>query len=150
MLAALTAISTGTYILFTTKGTSAHRLAGRFYAVSMGLLLCTAFQMYYLSGCFGIVHWGAVGSGIDLLVGLGALGLKALSRSWLTWHYLGMGASITGLYAAFFVESTYRFFPEIYYWWVTLGLAALVFLVGSFLLYHHYPGWIRAIRYTSG
>ena len=141
LLAALIAMLTGSYILFTPKGTTTHRLVGWLYSVSMSILLFTAFHIYSLLGHFGIVHWGAVGSVDALVVGLGSVGLRSVFRSWLRWHYLGMGASITGLYAAFVVESTYRFFSPVYFWWVTLGLATLVFGMGGFILYRYYPTW---------
>ncbi|QKZ13321.1 hypothetical protein [Spirosoma sp. KUDC1026] len=141
LLAALLAMTTGTYILFTRKGTARHRFVGRIYIVSMVLLLVTAFQIYYLFGRFGIIHWGAVGSVSTLLMGVGVIGLRAHFSSWLQWHYLGMGASVTGLYAAFVVESTYRLFQPAYFWWITLGAANAVFAIGAFLLYRHYPDW---------
>jgi uncharacterized membrane protein len=137
--AALLALVTGSYILATPKGTRAHRQVGRVYVGSMAVLLLTAFRIYFLFGRFGIVHWGAVGSVGALLVGIGAIALRRVVRAWLRWHYLGMGASVLGLYAAFLVESTYRFFPAAYFWWSTLGLATLVLAAGSLLLHRHYP-----------
>ncbi|GAB3504181.1 hypothetical protein GCM10027341_34140 [Spirosoma knui] len=141
LTAALTAMFTGTFILFAKKGTPVHRQMGRVYVAAMVILLATAFQIYYLFGRFGVIHWGAVGSVGALLVGVGAILVRSAIRSWLQWHYLGMGASVTGLYAAFVVESTYRFFPPAYFWWVTLGAANLVFVMGGWLLYRYYPRW---------
>jgi uncharacterized membrane protein len=149
LLAALLAMTTGTYILFTRKGTPTHRFVGRIYIVSMVVLLLTAFQIYYLFGRFGIIHWGAVGSVVTLLMGVGATGMRPYLLSWLRWHYLGMGASVTGLYAAFVVESTYRLFPPAYFWWVTLGSANAVFVVGACLLYRYYPAWTLQSRRSS-
>lgn len=149
LFAALLATGTGTYVLLTPKGTPIHRLAGHVYSVSMVLLLVTAFQLYYLFGRFGIVHWGALGSVAALLVGLGAVWLRPFIPSWLRWHYLGMGVSITGLYASFMVESTYRFFAPVYFWWVTLGLTAVVFMAGGLFLYRHYPKWAKRINRPS-
>jgi uncharacterized membrane protein len=138
VVAALLAMATGTYVLATPKGTRPHRWVGRAYAGSMAVLLLTAFQIYFLFGRFGIIHWGAVGSVLSLAVGIGAALLRTVVRGWLRWHYLGMGASVTGLYAAFIIESTYRFFPAAYFWWLTLGLAAVVFSTGGVVLrrYH--------------
>ena len=149
-MAALIALITGTYILFNPKGTTTHRVAGRLYAGGMIVLLVTAFQMYYLFGRFGIVHWGALGSVVALTVGLGAIGLRAFIESWLRWHYFGMGASIIGVYASFLVESTYRFFSPVYFWWATLGPTALVFITGGFLLHRHYPKWAKQMSKSSG
>jgi hypothetical protein len=105
----------------------------------MAVLLLTAFQIYFLFGRFGIIHWGAVGSVVVLLAGLGAVWLRPAGYDWRRWHYLGMGASVVGLYAAFLIESTYRFFPLAWFWWLTLGLAAGVFSAGGMLLHRHYP-----------
>ena len=143
IVAALIALIAGTYVLLSPKGTSRHRFIGWLYSGSMIVLLFTAFQMYYLFGRFGIVHWSALGSVVALAIGLGAVSLRARIRSWLQWHYLGMGVSITGVYASFLVESTYRFFPPVYFWWVTLGPTALVFIVSGLILRHYYPTWIK-------
>jgi uncharacterized membrane protein len=142
VVAALLALVSGTYILATPKGTRRHRWVGRVYAVSMAVLLLTAFRIYFLFGRFGIIHWGAVGSVFALVVGVGAVALRPVVQGWLRWHYLGMGASVTGLYAAFVIESTYRFFPLAYFWWITLGLAAVVFGAGGLLLRRYYAAWL--------
>lgn len=136
--AALLALVAGTYIMATPKGTRRHRWVGRMYVGSMVVLLATAFRIYFLFGRFGIVHWGALGSVCTLLVGIGAIALRPVLRAWLRWHYLGMGASVLSLYAAFLVESTYRFFSPAYFWWVTLGPAA-VLIIGSWLLHNNLP-----------
>lgn len=142
LVAALGALATGTYVLLTPKGTLAHRWVGWGYTASMVVLLVMAFRIYFLFGRFGVVHWGAVGSTLALLVGVGAAVLRPLgSPAWLAWHYLGMGASVTGLYAAFVVEGIYRFFAPSYFWWATLGPAGVVFIAGSALLYRYYPTW---------
>lgn len=141
VVAALLAVAAGTYILATPKGTRRHRWVGRAYVGSMAVLLLTAFQIYFLFGRFGIIHWGAVGSVGALVIGIGATLLRPVVRAWLRWHYLGMGVSVMGLYAAFIIESTYRFFPLVYFWWLTLGLAAVIFTVGGLLLRRHYPAW---------
>ena len=140
--AALLALVAGTYILATPKGTRWHRWVGRVYGGSMAILLLTAFQIYALFGRFGIIHWGAVGSVLALALGSGAVALRPVMRGWLRWHYLGMGVSVTGLYAAFAIESTYRFFPSAYFWWLTLGLAASIFGAGGLLLHRYYPTWL--------
>jgi hypothetical protein len=103
------------------------------------VVLWTAFRLYFLFGHFGIVHWGAVGSGLALLVGTGAVAGQRLVPAWRQWHYLGMGASLTGVYATFVVESTYRFFPAAYFWWSTLGPGCIVLLLGAWLLHRYFP-----------
>jgi uncharacterized membrane protein len=142
LLAVLVALSTGTLVLYYPKGARRHRYLGRAYVGSMSIVLLTAFGIYSLFGRFGIIHWGALASVVALLVGVGSVWWRASIVAWLRWHYLGMGASVTGLYAALVVESTYRFFPATYFWWSTLGPAAAVFLVGGLVLHRHYPTWV--------
>lgn len=139
LLAALLAVAAGTTTILLPKGTRRHRIIGWVYVGSMVLVLCTAFRLYFLFGRFGIVHWGAVGSSLALLLGIGAAVSRSVVASWKRWHYLGMGASVTGLYAALVVESTYRCFPAAYFWWCTLGPASTIFLLGCVVLYRHYP-----------
>lgn len=145
LLAVGLALLAGTAILFRPKGTLGHRRLGQLYVGSMAVSLLTAFGIYALFGRFGIVHWGAVASVVALLVGVGSVWCRSVVASWLRWHYFGMGASVTGLYAALVVESTYRFFPATYFWQSTLGPASGVFLAGGVLLYRHYPTWASAL-----
>ncbi|MBO2010365.1 hypothetical protein [Hymenobacter negativus] len=139
LLAVALALMAGTAIVLGPKATGQHRRLGRVYVGSMAMVLLTAFRMYFLFGRFGVVHWGAVGSTLALGVGTGAVLCRPVLAAWRQWHYLGMGASVTGLYAALVVESTYRLFPVAYFWWVTLGPAAAVFLAGGLVLRRHFP-----------
>lgn len=150
LAAALTAMLTGTRVLFAPKGTRQHRLTGRVYVLSMVVLLLTAFQIYYLFGRFGVIHWGAVGSVAALLIGMVPVAVRSVFPAWLRWHYLGMGASVTGLYAAFVVESTYRFFPPEWFWYITMGSANVVFVIGAVLLYRHWPFAPEARQTATG
>lgn len=138
--AASLALTTGTYSLLGAKGTRRHTYCGRLYVGSMAVVLGTAFRLYFLFGHFGIVHWGAVGGGLALLLGTGAVAGRRVLPHWRQWHYLGIGASLLGVYTAFVVESTYRLFPAAYFWWSTLGPAGAVLLGGGWLLYRHWPG----------
>jgi uncharacterized membrane protein len=144
LLAALVALGTGTAALFLPKATTRHRRLGWAYVGSMSVLLLTAFRIYTLFGRFGIVHWGAVGSAGALALGVGAAVARPPGVAWLRWHYVGMGTSLTGLYAALVVESTYRLFSPAYFWWSTLGSGLLVLLLGGGLLYRQYPAWVAA------
>ncbi len=141
LLAVLLALTAGTLVLYHPKGTRRHRHLGRAYVGSMAVVLLTAFGIYSLFGRFGIIHWGAVVSVVALLMGTGAVWSRPRPAGWLRWHYLGMGASVTSLYAALVVESTYRFFPATYFWWSTLGPAGVVFVASTILLHRHYPTW---------
>ena len=142
-VATLFALLTGTASLLVSKGTQRHRRLGWAYVGSMLLVLATAFGIYTLFGRFGIVHWGAVGSALALLVGTSAVALRAAIQRWQQWHYLGMGTSVLSLYAALAGESTYRLLPAPYFWWSTLGPAAAVLLTGVLLLYSYYPATQR-------
>jgi len=141
LLAALVALVAGTAVLYLPKATVGHRRLGWAYMGSMGVVLLTAFRIYTLFGRFGIVHWGAAGSAGALLLGAEAAVVRAVVPAWLRWHYVGMGASVTSLYATFVVESTNRFFPVAYFWRSTLGPGVLVLLLGGWLLHRYYPAW---------
>lgn len=141
LLAVLVALVSGTWVVCSPKGTRGHRAWGRLYVGSLGAGLLTAFGIYSLFGRFGIIHWGALVSVAVLLLGTGAVWRRPRPAGWLRWHYLGMGASVTSLYAALVVESTYRFFPATYFWWSTLGPAGVVFVAGVLVLHRYYPTW---------
>jgi uncharacterized membrane protein len=138
------ALATSTPLVLAPKRTRRHRYLGTAYVGSMAVLLLSAFRLYFLFGRFGIVHYGAVACTLALGVGTGAVLGRAVLPAWRQWHYLGMGASVTGLYAALVVESTYRLFPAAWFWWVTLGPAAAVMLAGALVLRRHFPPWPRS------
>ena len=140
----LVALLAGTLVLLMPKGTPRHRQVGYVYVASMLVVLTTAFGIYHLFGRFGIVHWGAVGSWLALLAGMGAAWGRARLLNWLTWHYLGLSASVTSLYATFLVESTYRLFPARFFWWTTVGTSGIVFLVAACLIY--WRGQVSGVR----
>ena len=118
LLAVLLAVASGTAVLLLPKGTRRHRRLGWVYVASMSVGLLSAFGIYALFGSFGIVHWGAVGSAGALLLGVGAALGRRVVPAWQRWHYLGMGASVVGLYTALVVEAPTGFFR-----WRTSGKA---------------------------
>lgn len=134
---ALVSLLTGTLVLVWPKGTVRHQRVGYLYVASMIVVLTTAFGIYRLFGTFGIVHWGAVFSWTALIGGVGVVWLRTQLRHWLLWHYLGMSLSVTGLYATFLVEATYRLFAPRYFWWTTLGTSMLVFGLAAWVIYKH-------------
>ncbi|MFD2717936.1 hypothetical protein ACFST9_04370 [Hymenobacter monticola] len=144
LVAAGLALATSTPLVLAPKRTRRHRYLGAAYVASMAVLLLSAFRMYFLFGRFGIVHYGAVASTLALGVGTGAVLTRPVLPAWRQWHYLGMGVSVTGLYAALVVESTYRLFPAAWFWWVTLGPAAAVLLAGALVLCWRFPPWPRS------
>ena len=138
---AMMALLTGTGVLLLPKGTVRHQRVGYAYAVSMVVVLTTAFGIYRLFGRFGVVHWGAVFSWLALIGGVGVVWTRTYLRNWLVWHYLGMSLSVTGLYATFIVEATYRLFPPRFFWWTTVGTSMVVFSLAGWLIYTYLEQW---------
>ncbi len=129
---ALLAVGFGTGVLLFRKGTPRHRRVGYGYVVCMVLVNLTAFRLFYLFGDFGIVHVGAIASLLMLSGGISMAVYRPVN--WLVWHYRLMSASVTGLYAAGLVESTYRLFPALFFWPVCLGVSGGVFALGAYLI----------------
>lgn len=138
---AVVALLTGTWVLLTPKGTVRHQRMGYLYVVSMMVVLTTAFGIYRLFGRFGVVHWGAVFSWLALIGGVGVVWTRTYLRNWLFWHFLGMSVSVTGLYATFLVEATYRLFPPRLFWWTTVGTSMVVFSLAGWLIYRYARPW---------
>jgi len=69
-IASIFALLLGTFILVLTKGTTKHKIIGRLYALTMSVVLITAFMTYRLFGTWGIFHWTAVISSLTLICGL--------------------------------------------------------------------------------
>jgi len=69
-IASIAALLLGTFVLILPKGTSKHKVIGRSHALSMLLVLSTAFMIYGLFGNWGIFHWTAVISTLTILCGL--------------------------------------------------------------------------------
>jgi len=69
-IASLFALLLGTLVLVLPKGTLKHKIIGRLYALTMLVVLTTAFMIYRLFGTWGIFHWTAVISSLTLICGL--------------------------------------------------------------------------------
>lgn len=107
LISAAIALASGTFVLAARKGTRIHKRAGYIYALSMLILLGTAFLIYRLFGRFGPFHIMAVVSTLTLAGGM----LPALLRrpeNWLALHFSFMFWSVFGLYAAFVAELSVR------------------------------------------
>jgi uncharacterized membrane protein len=107
LIASILALVFGSWVLITPKGTRAHRRVGYLYAISMILLIVTAFQIYRLFGRFGVFHVAAVASVVTLACGMIPAVLRK-PKSWLNLHFSFMYWSVFGLYAAFFAEVAVR------------------------------------------
>ncbi len=105
--ASLLSLAFGTYVLAGRKGSPWHVRAGYAYAVSMLVVLVTAFMIYKLHGGFGILHGFAVVSSVTLLAGLVPMWLRA-PKAYFAYHVAFMYWSVIGLYCAFCAETFTR------------------------------------------
>lgn len=108
LIVSIFALLFGTWVLAARKGTKTHRRAGYAYAVSMLLLLVTAFMIYRLFGRFGVFHIAAIVSSVTLLGGMIPVIRRQPKSSWLNLHFSFMYWSVFGLYAAFVAETAVR------------------------------------------
>ena len=69
-LAAVISLITGTMILATAKGTSAHKKIGRVYGIAMLIVCASSFMIYRVHETFGLLHFFAVISTITLILGM--------------------------------------------------------------------------------
>lgn len=132
LIAALIAMLTGAIVLLRPKGTRWHKRIGYVYIASMMVLNATALSIYHLSGSFVIFHFFAFVSLGSIVGGM----YPAIRRTsgWLEYHYEFMGWSVIGLYAAFFAETSVRFFIFEYFWVVTTISSILTIAIGAFIL----------------
>lgn len=107
-MASMTAVFTGTAVLFLPKGTSKHAFIGRVYALCMIVVLFTAFNMYHLFGRWGIFHWSALLSTATLICGLFPIWLKWPRVGYRSLHFSFMYWSIMGVYGALVAETLVR------------------------------------------
>ncbi len=111
LIASIVALVCGTFVIFIPKGTSIHKKIGYVYAISMLVLLVTAFMIYRLFGGFGIFHIAAVISSVTLAGGMIPVLLRKPKDNWLSLHFSFMYWSVMGLYMAFAAEALTRI-PE--------------------------------------
>jgi len=130
VIVSILSLGFGSYILFSTKGTRLHKKLGYVYAVSMTLVITTAFMLYNLTGKFNMFHIAAIVSTVTLMAGMLPILLKKPRNSYLSLHFSFMYWSVIGLYGAFVSETLVRI-PESPFWEM-VGLATgAVMLVGG-------------------
>ncbi len=132
LISALIAMLTGAVVLLRPKGTTWHKRIGYVYVGSMIILNLSAFGIYHLTGSFGIFHGLALVS-LGSLIG-GMYPAIRRTKDWLEYHYEFMGWSVIGLYAAFFAETSVRFFIFEYFWIVATISSILTVAIGGFIL----------------
>lgn len=107
-IASVISLLLGTLVLVLKKGTKQHKIIGKFYALTMLVVLTTAFMTYRLFGTWGIFHWSAVVSCLTLLFGLIPVFIRRPITTYLTFHYCFMYWSVMGVYGAFVSETLVR------------------------------------------
>ena len=147
LIVSIFALVFGTWVLAARKGTRAHRRIGYAYAVSMMLLLVTAFMIYRLFGRFGVFHIAAIVSTITLLGGMIPVIRRRPKNSWLNLHFSFMYWSVFGLYAAFVAEMAVRLpirtaFSSLTTFFIIVGVATFAtMLVGQIIFFKNKKKW---------
>ncbi len=144
----LLALVFGSLVLALPKGTVLHRRIGIAYAISMVVVLLTAFMTYRLFGGWGIFHWTAVVSSATLVAGLLPVWLRK-PASYLSLHFNFMYWSVMGVYAAFVSETLVRLpkvvidsgIPNRVFYQMTGYGTALVMGLAVFFFLRFKPQW---------
>jgi len=150
-ITSILALLLGTFILVLTKGTTKHKIIGRLYALTMLVVLITAFMTYRLFGTWGIFHWSAVISSLTLICGLIPILIKRPISNYKSLHYSFMYWSIMGVYGAFVSETLVRMpkvavesgIPNSVFYNMTGIGTALVMGLGVYFFLKLKPKWDR-------
>lgn len=106
LLTALAAMTFGTAVIFSRKGTRNHRWLGRGYLAMMLALNGTALLSYELYGRFGPFHWMVLASLATVIAGY--LPTRRKAPYWKYQHAYFMAGSYVGLMAAAAAEVASR------------------------------------------
>lgn len=142
LISALVALTAGTIVLFSAKGTKFHRKTGYWYIASMLILNGTAFGLYQLFGRFGPFHVAALVSMFTLLMGILPLINRQSSGKWLFRHLTWMYYSVIGLYAAFASEIMVRI-PGLPFAAMVVTASVTVTAIGIFIFIKNHQSWIN-------
>lgn len=140
LISACLALVTGTMVLTMEKGTKKHIKVGYIYAVSMVVVVATAFMIYRLFGGWGIFHWAAVVSGLTLLAGMIPVILRKPKNNWLDLHFSFMYWSVLGLYMAFVSEMSTRI-PETPFFSMVAIATGCIGIIGGIYFYFAKKEW---------
>jgi uncharacterized membrane protein len=148
-IASIFALLLGTFILVLNKGTTIHKIFGRLYALTMLVVLITAFMTYRLFGTWGIFHWTAVISSLTLVCGLIPILIKRPINNYKSLHFSFMYWSIMGVYGAFVSETLVRMpkvvvesgIPNSVFYNMTGIGTALVMGLGVYFFLKFKPKW---------
>jgi uncharacterized membrane protein len=133
LIASISALVFGLWVLLIRKGTSAHRWLGYAYFFNMLGLNISAMLIYRLTGHFGPFHAAAIASFLTLLAGFFPAYLRYPRKGWLELHYEFMNWSYVGLVAAAVSEVLTRM-PSSLFWGAVLAGSLAVFVVGGVLI----------------
>jgi len=156
LIVSIFALVFGTWVLTARKGTRTHRQVGYLYAVSMILLITSAFMIYRLFGRFGVFHVAAIASTITLLGGMIPVILRRPENSWLNLHFNFMYWSVFGLYAAFMAEMAVRLpvrtaFSSPVTFFIMVGVATFsTMLVGQIIFFKNKKKWQEILSVPTG
>jgi uncharacterized membrane protein len=158
LIASLMALLLGTMVLALPKGTARHRNIGRLYALSMSVVLVTAFTTYRLFGTWGIFHWTAVISTLTILCGLLPILTRWPANGHVSLHFSFMYWSVMGVYAAFVSETLVRMpkvviesgIPNSVFYNMTGIGTALVMGLGGYFFAKYRPEWEKQFAQGPG
>lgn len=142
------AMITGSFVLFTPKGTSIHKRIGYFYVVSMLLVCTSALGIYRLTGSFGVFHIAAIAGFVTLAGGLAPVLVKSASATYRATHLWFMYYSVVGLYAAFASELIVRIPDKPFYPMVGIATGA-TFVAGTVFILRKEKAWTRLFTGTN-
>lgn len=141
-MASVVALISGTLVLMTRKGTKRHKQIGYVYALSMLILILSAFMIYRLFSGWGIFHYATIGSLLTLAMGMIPVWTKKPTRSWIFRHFTFMYWSIIGLYAAFAAEVLTRI-PKAPFWGMVVIATLLIMIIGNVFFRINRPKWAK-------
>jgi uncharacterized membrane protein len=147
--ASILSLILGTFVLVFAKGTTQHKIIGRFYSFTMLTVLISAFMMYRLFGTWGIFHWAAVISSLTLICGLIPILRKKPVNNYMYINFTFMYWSVIGVYGAFVSETLVRMpkviiesgIPNHVFYNLTGIGTALVMSVGMYFYFKLKPKW---------
>jgi len=154
----ISSLISGSLVLWHTKGTKTHKRTGYVYAISMLIVLTTAFAMYNLFGNWGIFHWMALVSSLTLACGLLPILLKRPRHNYISLHFIFMYWSVIGLYGAFMAETFVRLpeiviesgIPNAMFYNMTGIAVAVVMGVGTYFFIKLKPRWEESFDENKG
>lgn len=150
-ISSIIAFVLGTLVLVMDKGTIKHKIIGRLYALTMLIVLITAFITYRLFGTWGIFHWTAVVSSLTILFGLIPILTKRPINNFIVLHFSFMYWSVVGVYGAFVSETLVRMpkvviesgIPNNVFYNMTGISTALVMGLGAYYYLKLKPKWTK-------